>query len=83
MGETADGIRRQARIREAYGRAIGDHDHSPRSIENYLSTKNFLPAIRAAIPNVTLLIIVTSSAACCHKRKLHPSPQDRMGTSDW
>ena len=75
MGETADGMSRQAPTPEAYGRAVGDHDHSPRSIENYLSTKNFLPAIRAAVPNVTLLIIVTSSAACCHKRELHPSPR--------
>ena len=54
MGETADGMSRQDRIREAYGRAVGDHDHSPRSIEDYLSTKDFLPAIRAAVPDVTL-----------------------------
>jgi hypothetical protein len=54
MGESADRISRQDRIREAYGRAVGDHDHSPLSIEDYLSTKDFLPAIRAAVPNVTL-----------------------------
>ena len=54
MGETADGMSRQDRIREAYGRAVGDHDHSPRSIEDYLSIKDFLPAIRAAVPDVTL-----------------------------
>ena len=41
-------------IREAYGRAVGAHDHSPRSIEDYLGTKDFLPAIRAAVPDVTL-----------------------------
>ena len=29
MGETADRMSRQDRIREAYGRAVGDHDHSP------------------------------------------------------
>ena len=54
MGETADRMSRQDRIREAYGRAVGDHDYSPRSIEDYLSTKDFLPAIRAAVPDVTL-----------------------------
>jgi hypothetical protein len=45
---------RQDRIREAYGRAVGDHDHSPRSIEDYFCTKDFLPAIRAVVPDVTL-----------------------------
>ena len=52
MGETADGMSRQDRIREACGRAVGDHDHSPRSIEDYLSTKDFLPAIRARFPTL-------------------------------
>jgi len=54
MNETVYPLNRQDRIREAYRRAVGDHDHSPRSIEDYLSTKDFLPAIRAAVPDVTL-----------------------------
>ena len=54
MNETVYPLSRQDRIREAYRRAVGDHDHSPRSIEDYLSTKDFLPAIRAAVPDVTL-----------------------------
>ncbi|MGB7278645.1 MAG: hypothetical protein WBD15_12970, partial [Pseudolabrys sp.] len=45
---------RQDRIREAYARAVGDHDHSPRSFEDYYCIKDFLPAIRAAVPDVTL-----------------------------
>ena len=54
MGETADGMSRQERIREAYGRAVGDHDYSPRSIKDYHSIKDLLPVIRAAVPDVTL-----------------------------
>ena len=54
MNETVYPLNRQDRIREAYRRAVGDHDHSPRSVEDYLSTKDFLPAIRAAVPDVTL-----------------------------
>ena len=54
MVKTADGMSRQDRIRDAYRRAVGDHDHAPRSIEDYLSTKDFLPGIRAAVPDVTL-----------------------------
>ena len=46
---------RQDRIREAYGRAVGDHDHShAKHRADYLSTKDLLPAIRAAVPDVTL-----------------------------
>jgi hypothetical protein len=54
MNESVDRMIRQDRIREAYRRAVGDHDHSPRSIGDYLSTKDFLPAIRAAVSDVTL-----------------------------
>ena len=54
MNETVYPLSRQDRIREAYRRAVGDHDHSPRRIKDYFSTKDFLPAIRAAVPDVTL-----------------------------
>jgi hypothetical protein len=67
MGETADGMSRQDRIREAYGRAGGDHDHSPRSIEDYLSTKDFLPAIRAAVPDVTLEEVFRRARSGAHQ----------------
>jgi hypothetical protein len=54
MSESVDRMSRHDRICEAYRRAVGDHDHSPRSITDYLSTKDFLPAIRAAVPDATL-----------------------------
>ena len=39
MGETEDGMSRQDRIREPYGRSVGDHDYSPRNIKDYHSIK--------------------------------------------
>jgi len=45
---------RPDRIREAYRRAVGDHDYSERDVEDYYAIKHFLPAIRAAVPDVTL-----------------------------
>ncbi len=54
MNETVYPLSRQDRIREAYGRAVADHDHSPRSIKDYYSIKDLLPVIRAAVTDVTL-----------------------------
>ena len=31
-------VSRQDRIREAYGRAVGDHDYSPRDIKDLTTT---------------------------------------------
>lgn len=45
---------RQDRIRGAYRRAVGDHDYSRRDIKDYYSVKDLLPAISAAVPDVTL-----------------------------
>jgi len=52
MNETE--LSRQDRIREAYGRAVGDHDYSPRGIKDYRTIKDILPVIRAAVTDVTL-----------------------------
>jgi hypothetical protein len=54
MNETVYPLSRQDRIREAYRRAVGDHDQSPRSIEDYHSIKDLLLVIRAAVADVTL-----------------------------
>jgi hypothetical protein len=54
MNETVYPLSRQERIREAYGRAVGDHDYSPRDVKDYHSIKDLLPVIRAAVPDVTL-----------------------------
>ena len=54
MNKTGYPLSRQDRIREAYQRAVGDHDHSEHRLEDYLSTKDFLPAIRAVVPDATL-----------------------------
>jgi hypothetical protein len=47
-------VSRQDRIREAYGRAVGDHDYSSREVEDYYCINDLLPVIRAAVPDVTL-----------------------------
>ena len=54
MNETVYPLSRQDRIREAYGRAVGDHDYSPRGIKDYHTIKDLLPVIRAAVTDVTL-----------------------------
>ena len=54
MNETVYPLSRQDRIREAYGRAVGDHDYSPRGIKDYRTIKDILPVIRAAVTDVTL-----------------------------
>ena len=54
MNETVYPLSRQDRIREAYGRAVGDHDYSLRDIKDYHTIKDILPVIRAAVPDVTL-----------------------------
>ena len=54
MNETVYPLSRQDRIREAYGRAVGDHDYSPRGIEDYHSIKDLLPVVRTAVTDVTL-----------------------------
>ena len=54
MNETVYSLSRQDRIREAYGRAVGDHDYSPRGIKDYHTIKDLLPVIRAAVTDVTL-----------------------------
>ena len=54
MNETVYPLSRQDRIREAYGRAVGDHDYSPRGIKDYRTIKDLLPVIRAAVADVTL-----------------------------
>ena len=43
MNETVYPLSRQDRIREAYGRAVGDHDYSPRGIKDYHTIKDLLP----------------------------------------
>ena len=60
MTETVYPLSRQDRIREAYGRAVGDHDYSSRGITDYHTTKDLLPVIRAAVTDVTL----TSTSTC-------------------
>ena len=54
MNETVHPLSRRDRIREAYGRAVGDHDYSSRGIKDYYTTKDLLPVIRAAVTDVTL-----------------------------
>ena len=54
MNETMYPLTRQDRIREAYGRAVGDHDRSLRDVKDYHTVKDILPIIRAAVPDVTL-----------------------------
>jgi hypothetical protein len=54
MNETAYPLSRQDRIREAYGRAVGDRDCSLRDIMDYRTIKDILRVIRAAVPDVTL-----------------------------
>ena len=54
MNETVYPLSRQDRIREAYRRAVGDHDYSPRDIKDYHSIKEIFPVIRAAVTDVTL-----------------------------
>ena len=54
MNEIVCPLGRQDRIREAYGRAVGDHDYSLRGIKDYYTIKDLLPVIRAAVPDVTL-----------------------------
>ena len=54
MNETVFPLSRQDRIREAYGRAVGDHDYSPRAIKDYHTIRDLLPVIRAAVADVTL-----------------------------
>ena len=54
MKENVYPLSRQERIREAYGRAVGDHDYSPRDVKDYHSIKDLLPVIRTAVPDVTL-----------------------------
>jgi hypothetical protein len=54
MNETGHPLSRQDRIREAYGRAVGDHDYSSRDIEDYYTIKDLVPVIRAAVTDVTL-----------------------------
>ena len=54
MNETGHPLSRQDRIGEAYGRAVGDHDYSPRGTEDYYTINDLLPVIRAAVTDVTL-----------------------------
>ena len=54
MNETVYPLSRQDRIREAYGRAVGDHDYSPRGIKDCPAIKDLLPVIRASVTDVTL-----------------------------
>ena len=54
MNETVYPLSRQDRIREAYLRAVGDHDYSPRDIKDYHTVKDLLSVIRAAVTDVTL-----------------------------
>jgi hypothetical protein len=54
MKENVYPLSRKERIREAYGRAVGDHDYSPRDVKDYHSIKDLLPVIRAAVTDVTL-----------------------------
>ena len=73
MNETVYPLSRLDRIREAYGRAIGDHDYSPRNIEDYHSIKDLLPVIRAAVTDVTLEEVC---AVRCEDEKLCHSPSE-------
>ncbi len=54
MKETVCSLSRQDRIREAYGRAVGDHDYSRRNVKDYHCINDLLPVIRATVPDVTL-----------------------------
>jgi hypothetical protein len=54
MNETAYPLSRQDRIREAYRRAVGDHDYSSRNVKDYYTIKDIFPVIRAAVTDVTL-----------------------------
>jgi hypothetical protein len=54
MNSTRYPLSRQDRIREAYKRAVGDHDSSPQEIEDYYTINDLLPVIRAAVADVTL-----------------------------
>ena len=54
MNEPVQPLSRQDRIREAYGRAVGEHDHSLRDIGDYHTIKDLLGDIHAAVPDVTL-----------------------------
>ena len=62
MNETVYPLSRQDRIREAYGRAVGGHDYSPRGIKDYRTTKDILPVIRAAVTDVTLTSTVPAQS---------------------
>lgn len=71
MNETVYPLSRQDRIREAYGRAVGDHDYSPRGIKDYRTIKDLLPVIRAAVADVTLEEVC---AVRWHDEKLYHCP---------
>jgi len=64
-------LTRQEQIREAYRRAVGDHDYSPHDIEDYYTIKDLLPVIRATVADVTLEEVC---AARWEDKKLYHCP---------
>ncbi|MET3838578.1 hypothetical protein [Bradyrhizobium sp. OAE829] len=54
MNETDPPSSRQDRIREAYRRAVGDHDYSSREPKDCSAVKDLLPVIRDVVTDVTL-----------------------------
>src|SRR4051812_12093689 len=53
MIETTHPLSRQDRIREAYERAVGDHDSS-RGIEDYYTIEFLFSVIRATVTDLTM-----------------------------
>jgi hypothetical protein len=66
-------LTRQEQIREAYRRAVGDHDYSPQDIKDYYTIKDLLPVIRAAVADVTLEEVCAVRGA---DKKLYDNPSD-------
>ena len=62
---------RQDQILEAYRRAVGDHDYSPRDVEDYYCINDLLPVIRTAVPDATLEEV---GAARWEDKKLNHCP---------
>jgi hypothetical protein len=81
MKETVCSLSRQDRIREAYGRAVGDHDYSRRNVKDYHCINDLLPVIRATVPDVTLEEVC--SVRCEDRRLSHCPVEIEIAHAPW